>query len=273
MDVACADCKSSNMIQDGERGELYCADCGVVAADRMGDPTEYLGDTHAPPLQAGNTTVMGGAPPGRAGSARLRMRDRWIASHGVASSMRGGALSRMRAMHDKLGLPESVFERAVAIYKRITTAKDCRGRHLPSVMAASLYVACREADAPRTLSDVAGVTGMPVKAVSKYVRFVLEHFGSTPRQYSLPVLITRGANAVGSGLACRRLAVEMVAKLEDSYLAGKSPLVVAAAILYVAALRESAGYSARQVASAFGVTEISVRKRSREMNSLLGTGD
>ena len=262
MGKSCTTCRSHGTIQDDERGEICCAGCGMVLEDRIGGDAGLPDGAHAP--AAGRSTVMGGARSAGGSVARMRRCDRWIAGSAAASPLRGGALGRLRAMHDKLGLPEAVYRGAEAVYRRTTAVRNCRGRHLLALMAASLYLACREADAPRTLGDVGKASGLPARTVAKYVRFVLRH-GAAPEQYSLPVLITRVANAVGASLACRRAAVETAGSLGSIYLTGKNPQVLAAAALYAAGRRASEKHSAADIASVFGISPASVRMRAREM--------
>ena len=265
--TSCTACRSPDTIQDDERGEICCTRCGMVLEDRIpGADAEPAGEAlHAP--AAGRSTVMAGGSRSAGGSAaRMRRCDQWIASSAAASPLRGGALGRLRAMHDKLGLPEGVYRGAEAAYRRTTAVRNCRGRRLLAVMAASLYLACREADAPRTLGDVGRASGLPAGTVAKYVRFVLKRRGAVPPgQYSLPVLITRAANAVGASLACRRAAVETAGSLGMDYLAGKNPQVMAAAALYAAGRRASEKHSAADIASVFGISPASVRMRASEM--------
>lgn len=272
MSASCPACPSGNTAQDGERGEVCCTNCGLVLADGLDDSADYLGTAHAPVPTVGRSTVIGVGQDSDRTTARLRKHDEWIASSRVASSLRNGHLGRLRAMHDKLGLPESVFERAAGIYKRTTTVRDCRGRHLMSIMTASLYLACREADAPRTLRDLNGVSGLPVKAISKHVRFILERENMTVRQYSLPRLITRAANTIGISPVCRRDAIDVAAGLDGSYLAGKNPLVLAAALLYVVAARRAEKCSAEKAANTFNVSEAGVRHRASELREIIRGG-
>ena len=270
MNMSCPACRSSNIIQDGERGEACCGDCGMVVTDHMGHvDTGSMADTHTPVPAGERSTRMGRTAADDNSTARMRKRDGWIASHGVASALRGGSLGKLRAMHDKLGLPASVCTRAVEIYVKSTTNGDARGHHLVSMMAASLYLACREADAPRTLDDITKVSGLTRKMIAKHVRYLLDGYVDPPRQYSLPILITRIANTVGVGQMCLQAAIAAAGKLDTVYLAGKNPLVVAAATLYVTALRRSERYTEVELADAAGISTVSIRNRAREMEGMV----
>ena len=269
MNLSCPSCRSSNIVQDGERGEACCIDCGVVVADRIGVDVGTISDTNTPVPAGERPTLMGySAVPDRA-EARMRERDGWVASYGVASALRGGSLRSLRSMHDKLGLPEGVYARAVEIYTKTATKRLTRGRQLMSLMAASLYMACREADVPRTLNDIRKVADLTRKAIAKDIRFLEEKHAVHPRQYSLPGLITRIANRVGVTQACLQAAIDTAEKLDAVYLGGKNPLVIAAATLYLVVLRRSDGHTETELAAAGGVSTVSMRNRAREMEAMV----
>lgn len=269
MATKCPDCHSAETVEDGERGETCCVGCGRVLADRIGVVSLGMSDTHTPVPLGERSTTMGVKLFGPAGDSasinRLRLRDRWISNNGRVSGLRTNPMRDMRSLHDKLGLPDSVLDRAAVIYAGLVKGGHSRGRHLVSLMAASLYVACREANVPRTLRDVAVAAGLPVKHLSKDIRFMVMGGMVSPRQYGLPQLIARISNDLGLGVACCREAIDTAGKLDRTYLAGKNPLAMAASLLYVLDRREVEGYTCTDLASASGISTVSIRNRAKEL--------
>ncbi|CAA3013118.1 transcription initiation factor IIB-2 [Olea europaea subsp. europaea] len=54
-------------------------------------------------------------------------------------------------MSDRLGLVATIKDRANEIYKKVEDQKSSRGRNQDAILAACLYIACRQEDKPRTV--------------------------------------------------------------------------------------------------------------------------
>ena len=272
--IVCPDCMCAKTVEDGERGETYCSKCGRVLAKHEGVASMEMSDTHTPVIKGERSTIMGVPNPGpnRYDNTmnRLRMRDQWVSFRGTHNGLRAVQLRKLRAMHGKLGLPDNILERATSLYAALVKNGYSRGRVLASLMGASLYIACREANVPRTLQVVATVSGVRVKMLSKDMRHIISKGMAAPNQYGLAQLITKIANDLGATTTCNRRAVELAGRLDSMYVAGKNPMSLAAALLYVAGLEESKKHSAAAMAAASGVSTVSIRNRSIEIRELLG---
>ena len=240
MGIYCAACRSPDIIQDSERGEVCCVRCGMVLEDRIpGADAEPAGVVLHTPIGIPETSI--GSSPDAGGTARrLRRTDGRVAQGWTPAALRSGGLTAMRAMHDKLSLPESVYARAAAVFAGAVSAGHTRGRIVTAMAAASLYLACREAGVPRTIPDMAGASGLSRKTVGRHVRALLELGGAgSPEQYGIPILTARLAAAVGAGTACAREAAGAAGGLDRTFLDGRRPMVVAAAVLHVTMQRMS----------------------------------
>jgi transcription initiation factor TFIIB len=58
-------------------------------------------------------------------------------------------------LKDKLGLSDSIVEKAAYLYRKVEDSGLVKGRTISGMLAACVYVACRQSDTPRTLKDVA----------------------------------------------------------------------------------------------------------------------
>ena len=67
--------------------------------------------------------------------------------------MRSVVLERVK---DKLALSNAMVEKTAYIYRKAQERGLVRGRTIPSVLAASVYIACREMVISATLNDIAG---------------------------------------------------------------------------------------------------------------------
>ena len=91
-------------------------------------------------------------------------------------------------------------------------------------------------------------------------------------QYVLPHLVALVANNLGVEGPCRRKAIEAAGRLDLAHSAGRSPMTVAAAILYVALAAKGELHSQQDVADAAGVCAASVRARSQEIRAVCVAG-
>ena len=138
--------------------------------------------------------------------------------------------------------------------------------------AASLYLACREAGVPRTIPDVAGASGVSRKAVAKHVRVLLELGGSgSPEQYGIPMLTARLAAAVGASAVSAKEAAGAAAGLDQTFLDGRRPMVVAAAVLHVTMERMSEPHTMKHIAAAAAISDVAMRNMTRELRRVTGS--
>lgn len=73
------------------------------------------------------------------------------------------AFMQLQRLNDDLGLPDSVIEKAVYIYKKIQQNKITNGISIKIVIASALYIACRELDIPRTLKEISAISNTDEK--------------------------------------------------------------------------------------------------------------
>ena len=82
-------------------------------------------------------------------------------------------LGMIADMADRLGLIQIIQHRASEIYKDVEEHKTCRGRKLDAVLAACLFIACRESKLSRTLKEFTTVSnGLKEKEINKVVDLI-----------------------------------------------------------------------------------------------------
>ncbi|KAL6978490.1 Transcription initiation factor IIB-2 [Sarracenia purpurea var. burkii] len=64
------------------------------------------------------------------------------------------AFKTIATMSDRLGLVATIKDRANEIYKKVEDQKSSRGRNQVAILAACLYIACRQEDKPRTVKEI-----------------------------------------------------------------------------------------------------------------------
>jgi len=188
--------KTSTVITDVESGEIICSTCGMVINDRLEDITrpdsrtfgneqDYNKIRLGPPTSIvyhdmGLSTTMGRIDRDASGRRldaityskmqRLKMWDLRTQSHKSTSRNLMIAFYQLHKLKDRLGLPDSVVEKAAYTYRKAQQRGIVRGRTIDSVLGASVYAACRELGVPKTLNELTHATSIKEKSISKAYR-------------------------------------------------------------------------------------------------------
>src|SRR5215211_2787302 len=101
---------------------------------------------------------------------RLRIWDFRTQRHTPTDRNLSLAFNELDTLKDKLGLPDAVFEKAAYIYRKAQQRGLVRGRTILSVLAAAVYIACREMGISKTLKDIVAVSNIRLKQISKSYR-------------------------------------------------------------------------------------------------------
>ncbi len=174
-----------------------------------------------------------------------------------------------------LGLPRSVTEEALRLYKKAVRAKLTMGRSIDSLVAASLYAAVKIHGLPRTLNEISKITQIPVKNIAKSYRLLAQYITeSTPKAVSniKTQYIVRFAEDLKLTPAVQRRAIELLSLAEKSgmVLTGKNPKGLASASLYIAAKELGEPRSQFEISKTSAVSEVTLRNRAKQIRKLVG---
>jgi transcription initiation factor TFIIB len=202
---------------------------------------------------------------------RLRKWDNRSPAFGNQEKNLGIAMRELDKTADKLGVSQAVKERAAYIYRKALDRGLLRGRSIVGISAAALYAAMRDTETPRTLKDIAGANNLNKKAVARDYRILLREMDMTMPVADAAKNVNRIASAVGLSEKVARKAIEIVRITEQKEIsAGKSPMGLAAASLYLAGVIAGEVKTQKEIAEAAGVTEVTVRNRYKGLRADLG---
>jgi transcription initiation factor TFIIB len=201
---------------------------------------------------------------------RLRMWNKRSQSHSSSERNFQKAFTLLSRIKDRLALPNHVTEKAAYTYRKAQERGLIRGDTIGSVLAASIYVAVRQAGVPRTLDDISQISDLKPGEVARSYRRIISELDIKvplidPRRY-----IVKVANKLNFDEKIRRKALELLEQVQNKNLAvGKDPISIAASILYIVNLSESRPRTQAEIAKAAGVTEVTVRNRAKELRKKL----
>jgi transcription initiation factor TFIIB len=281
--IVCSACKNEVVVTDHECGELVCSRCGVVV-DRIESPAvqdwrafsvdEFYrkSRTGSPTSLArynkGLVTTIGSSKANGLNFNRIRVWDFRI----QAANDRGikQALPELEHLKESLGLPDAIVEKSAYFYRKASRAGMIKGRTVSSVLAACVYLACRELENPRTLSEIAAAGNVARKKISRDYRTLLRAFDPQIPTVDHARCVTRIANKVGVSEKTKRAAIKIMREIVAMQIsAGKGPMGMAATVLYIACMHAGEIRTQKELSIAAGVTEVTIRNRYSELKKYL----
>jgi len=291
----CPKCGKGPMIVDESSGELFCSKCGFVVKEKIEEvgpewrafskeEKEDRSRTGIPSSLAmhdmGLATVIGSKDVDASGKSlpasiratieRLRTWDSRSQVHEPVDRNLRQAFSELDRLADKLNISDAVIEKSAYIYRKAVERGLVRGRSISALIAAALYAACRDTETPRTLKDVSAVSNIRKKDIARCYRLLLREM-----EIKMPVVdpvkcVSRVASKARLSERTKRKALEILKKAEETKTsAGKDPMGLAAAALYVACVLEGENKTQKDIAEAAGVTEVTIRNRYKGLKSAL----
>ena len=290
----CPSCGGKKIVSDQDTGELFCGKCGFVITDKIADTgaewRSFANDennrartgagTSLTMHDMGLSTVIGAANKDATGKPlsasvkssieRLRTWDSRSQAHSSADRNLRQALNEMSKLKDKLALTNAVIEKAAYIYRKAMEKKLVRGRSIQGLVAACLYASCRTTETPRTLDDIANGINIRRKDVARCYRLIYREL-----ELKMPVVdpvkgVSRIASIAGLGEKTKRKAILILNEAKRTYItAGKDPMGIAAAALYLACISTGETKSQKEISIASGVTEVTIRNRCAGLRKML----
>jgi transcription initiation factor TFIIB len=282
----CSSCRSEIVVTDHECGEVICSRCGVVV-DRLessaiqewrafGVDDFYRkcrigGATSLARYNKGLVTTIGNSRDAKERGFnfdRIRVWDFRIQSANDRSLKQ--ALPALEHLKESLGLPDAIVEKSAYFYRKAARINLIKGRTVSSVLAASVYLACRELETPRTLNEVSSASNVTRKKVSRDYRLLVHTFDPKIPSIDHIRCITRIANKVGLSEKTKRMAIKIMRQVVAMQVsAGKGPMGMAATVLYIACLQAGEIKTQKELSIAAGVTEVTIRNRYSELKKYL----
>jgi transcription initiation factor TFIIB len=289
----CPMCKDNlRIITDTNSGETICSRCGMIVLDktqninqpewrafssaehedrsRTGIPMSLAIHDMGLACVIGKTNRNAGGKKMDNAMQRLRILDSRAYIHGSSDIGLIHAFNILRILKDKLTLPYVVVEKAAYIYRKAHERKLSRGRLVTALVAASVHIACREMNTPRTLKDIAAASNIKRKQLAKAYRLLHIEFDIKVPLADQTKCIAKIANKSNLSEKTKRHAIRIMDEIRETQIsAGKNPMALAATILYFSCLKTGENKSQVDIAEAAGVTEVTMRNRSRELKNKL----
>jgi transcription initiation factor TFIIB len=298
--LTCPDCQENppNLVEEWSSGDMVCASCGLVldkiidsrsewrtfsGDDNGGDDPSRVGD--APNLMYdGDQLQTSIAHDGGKLARTLAHTQNKITQDKNAKAL-AQAYSDIQALTDSISAGAQVASTAKHIFKMVDDAKALKGKSQEAIVAGCIFVACRQTGVPRTFRELYGLTKVSkkeigrtfkllekflnsmggeehvVKAIGGYVQHYEAKNSTRPEELCIRYCANLNfVNPVRIESVARRLA-QKSADLID--LAGRSPLSVAAACIYMASHIMGEPRTTKQISVASSVSDGTVKTAYR----------
>ena len=291
----CPRCGKGVLVTDSNTGEKFCAKCGFVLTEKVSESgpewrsfskEEHDGRSRAgvPTSLAmhdmGLATIIGPTNRDATGKPlsasmkstieRLRTWDSRSQVHEPVDRNFRQAFSELDRLKDKLAVGDAVVEKAAYIYRKALEKGLVRGRSISALIASALYAACRDTETPRTLKDVGNASNIKRKDIARCYRLLLRELSLKMPVVNPVNCVSRIASIAGLSEKTKREATKILRTAEELKIsAGKDPMGLAAAALYVACVTNGESKTQRDVAEAAGVTEVTIRNRYKGLKIAL----
>ncbi|KAJ1722122.1 transcription initiation factor IIB [Coemansia erecta] len=290
----CPDCRLTppDLVHDFATGDLLCAHCNASVAHRLTTQSAKWSPPAAESL-ASSTSSGASEPPSPILAQAQRSRSRAVVQRQERNLQR--ALGEITQYSKYLDLPASTLPLALSLYQRAEAANLHRGKNPTALAAACLFLACRQQSIPRTFKEICHHTRVPRKDIGRTFKVLKDRLlmnasqQQSPMQMhqQQPVPLARCMSVVSDDLIarfCQRLSllggamecakrVNLEVRSRDT-LAGKSPVSVAAACIYLAAHLVAQPRLPNHVSCVAGVSEVTIRNAYRllyaDRHSLVG---
>lgn len=289
--TTCPECGGSSIYQDYDKGELICENCGLVIDDhyidqgpewrafdmeqeenrsRTGPSISHLRHDKGlvTEIDSGGKDSQGRSLSNRKKSQMYRLR-KWQRRSRVSGARETSlisALTEIKKLTSRMGLPRHVTERAASIYRKVIEKNLVRGRSIKLVSCSVVYLSCRKLEIPRTLDEFARESDFSRRDIGRTYRFLKRELSMKLKPTKPQKYIQKFCNELGLRGEVKRYATDIINKAEEKgMISGKGPTGLAAAAIYIASIKESDKRTQVEIAEAADVTEVTVRNRYKEI--------
>jgi len=179
------------------------------------------------------------------------------------------AIGKLDALKNKLALPDTLKEKSIRLYKKVIEKNIPKGRSVDAMVAATIYVACRDSDTSCTLNDITDATGLRKNSIAKCYRAILVTLNLQMPVSDINQCVLRIASDMGISKKVKQHAIHILHFAQKrNHLAGKDPMGIAAAAIYIASMDHDENISQRKLAKAARITEVTIRNRCNGLRSI-----
>jgi len=293
--MICPECKNSSLVMDYKHGELICKICGYVVEESLIDQgpewrafdanqrekrSRGSGAIKDTKVSKGLTTeidrydrdVKGGniEPERRIQLYRIRKlqtRSRMSDSAGRNLSI---ALPELDRMSSILNISDSIKEECAHLYRKAVNKGYVKGRSIESIIGGIICYVTRINKIPKTLEEVASVSGVSKKEIGRSYKYLLKVMELKAPLASVEDYIPQYASKLKISNLTEEKTMEIIKKAKEMGItAGRGPVGIAAASIFLASKATGEAISKKDLLEISGITLSTLHSRYEELEKKL----
>ncbi|BGP00446.1 transcription initiation factor IIB [Rhodotorula toruloides] len=281
--LTCPDCgDAGQVIEEFSSGDLVCGNCGLVLGDKVvdtrsewrtfadsdGDDPSRVGGPADPLLDSTDqlSTVISFKDNNTGVARALQMAASRVAKDAQGGSGRDlqGAFREIATMCEAISLPKAIIDTSKMLFKRVDEEKALRGKSEAAIIAACIFIACRQGRVPRTFKEIVALTNVSKKEIAGAFKQIDKLFDtSSPHGASstdLDSLISRICNHLALPVPLQRACSLCGQKtVDDGVLAGRNPITIASSCILFVSTLWGRRVDPKEIAKVGGVQDSTIR--------------
>lgn len=191
--------------------------------------------------------------------------------HGRATAVKGErnlvqAYKDISAMCDSISLSKIVSDTAKQLYKRVEDEKLLRGKSTDAIIAACIFIACRQEKVGRTFREICALTQVQKKEIGRCYKALQAKLQTNTTIMHSEDLMSRFCSNLQLPNYVQKAGADLAKRAKElGTLAGKSPISVAAACIYFVSYLYHCPKTTKQIATVAGVSEVTIRSAYRSL--------
>ncbi|WKY13867.1 hypothetical protein Q1695_004592 [Nippostrongylus brasiliensis] len=273
--VACPIHPNVHLVEDHRAGDVICPECGLVVGDRLVDVgTEWRSFSNersgADPSRVGapeNPLLSGGdlstsiAVGFGSSDSDTSLANAQRKSMNNSDRQMTQAMSVIREMSERIHLAKSIQDLASKTFKDVLDSKALKGKNNEAQAAACLYIACRKEGVPRTFKEICAVSRVSKKEIGRCFKLIIKSLETNLEQITSADFMSRFCGNLSLPNSIQAAATRIAKRaVEMDLVAGRSPISIAAAAIYMASQASSEKRSAKDIGEIAGAAEVTVKQ-------------
>jgi transcription initiation factor TFIIB len=170
---------------------------------------------------------------------------------------------------DQFSLPKTISDIAKQLYKRADDEKILRGKPYDALIAACIFIACRQAHVPRSFKEICNLTHVSKKALGQCYKVLESQFnlsqpvanGQDAAHASGPEdLLIRYCNHLNLAPRVHSVCREVIIRAREHGVAdGRSPVSIAGGAIYFVCILMDEPRTCREISGVAGVSEGTIK--------------
>lgn len=255
MGMKCGICKNSKIETDAARDISYCTSCGLVIEEStIVSDVQFAQDTKGASVLQGQYVSTG--------DNKKLVAGRFITTNHI-STIKGIA----KSIGEALGIGETQINSAIRWYNLSMQFNFTRGRKTQVVLAACLYITCREEETPHMLVDFAYILRVNVFKIGSVFLKLIRLLNISVPLVDPSLFVPRFCSKLqlpGQGVA--KTALRLIARMDRDWIViGRKPAGICGAAILIASRIHGNERTVEEVAGVVKVCESTINKRLVEM--------